>query len=180
MNQEPTLTTENQNNPSGQDFSREPQSNKVTVDFDNLVKVSGESKKPATEQAPGSAVKKPARGRNARRKKAAPRRSTPAVDEPVEETPQPFEIFDRELVKIFAGIIPFGIIVSLTKDKRYELTDHEKTYLAKYWDAVLMKYVPSILEEYGEEVTLVSAIAILLIQKSEILVVKDENRESPV
>lgn len=152
--------------------------NKVTVDFDNLVKVS--AKKTAPDQAPAPAVKKTTKARSSKRKRTASRRAAAAPDESFEEIPQPFEIFDRELVKIFAGLIPFSIIVYVTKNIRYELSDHEKTYLAKYWDAVLMKYVPSILEDYGEEVTLVSAIAILLIQKSEILKVKDETRESPV
>jgi len=105
------------------------------------------------------------------RKKKKPTAKSRAAGSGVIEEPEakPFEYFDKGLLKIVAGLIPFGILASFLGDSKYELTEQEKSYLARYWDDVFMKYLPDVLAEYGEETILLGAIGLLVIQKSDLL-----------
>jgi len=83
-----------------------------------------------------------------------------------EPEPKPFEYFDKQLLKIIAGMIPFAALASLFQNDKFLLTEPEKNYLAKYWDDVFMKYLPEVLAQYGEETVLIGAIGFLVVQKS--------------
>ena len=67
---------------------------------------------------------------------------------------------------IIAGMIPFSIIAASTGQQQYLLTDTEKQLLAPQWNAVINKYLPEMISEYGPEFALVGTIALLLVQKS--------------
>lgn len=176
MNQNQNTETATETKDSGETSS----SNKVTVDLDTLKKASDETKPSAGKGNGSDPVLGPRKPSRSKKRRRPARKSAAETGEGEEQTPQPFEILDKELLKIVAGMIPFGLIASFTQQKQYELSEHEKAYLAKYWDAVIMKYLPAILDEYGEEVTLMGAIGVLLIQKSGILEVvkKSENGEA--
>jgi len=159
----------------------------VTEEFDDLVKVAAgvtvseadipgggiesafERKKeafPVKEKKSVSTFKRTKKAPK-KKKKVAAKTSRVSGGGVVEEPEaKPFEYFDKALLKIVAGLIPFGLLVSFTGDSKYELTEQEKAYLARYWDDVLMKYLPDVLAEYGEESVLIGAIGLLVIQKS--------------
>lgn len=174
MEQNQKTQTETKSPASGQESST-----KVTVDLDTLKTASDEEKKQSKGNGSDPATG-PGKKLRSKKRRRPVRKSAADTGEGEEQITKPFEILDKELLKIVAGIIPFGLIASFTQQKQYELSDHEKAYLAKYWDAVIMKYLPAFLDEYGEEVTLIGAIGVLLIQKSGILEVvkKSENGEA--
>lgn len=101
------------------------------------------------------------------RKKKGTRRKKAVSKEPVPEPVYiPFSIIDKSLMNIIAGMIPFSILATFTKNDKYLLTFQEKETLALQWDAVAHKYIPDIIESYGCEVTLASTIGLFLVAKS--------------
>lgn len=106
--------------------------------------------------------------RSTRRKKYKKRTPTrkPVSGEQADETPKPFEVLDRSLCMMIAGLVPFGIVASFMQDSKWLLTDEEKLVLASQWDLVITKYLPDVIEEYGPEFSLVGIIGLYLVQKS--------------
>jgi hypothetical protein len=149
-------------------FSTEQENPKTTEQFDDLVQKTKHAKTPV----PSGTVKKTTRSK--KRRRAAPK-SKELEGEGEDLPPKPFEFFDRELMKMVAGMIPFAVLAWAMKAPEYLLTEAEKDYMAKYWDAVLMKHLPDVLEKYGEESMLFGAIGVLIIQKSEVLKVKTDD-----
>ncbi len=79
---------------------------------------------------------------------------------------KPFELIDREVVKVVAGVIPFAVIAMLLQDDRYLLNDREKDILAVQWDNLLRKRMPDIFNQFGPECSLGISIAMILIEKA--------------
>ena len=101
-----------------------------------------------------------------------------AVDEiPEDETPDtepaqakiPDHILHENLLKLISAMIPFSIMATVSGKKEYLLTDQEKKELAPMWEELIQKYLPDIIASYGIEFSLVSAIGIIVVQKSEII-----------
>jgi len=135
------------------------------VDEAKLIKVTTQTDTGEPEKI--SVKRKPSR-RSARKKsrRTSPKTiKTETVPDEIDEFP-PFSVLDRELCETIAGMIPFGILASVTKDNRYVATDMEKRMLAKHWDKVINKYVPDMVAEYAPEFSLLATIAGLVIQKS--------------
>ena len=76
---------------------------------------------------------------------------------------KPFQIFDKEDLKLAVSIVPFGLIAGLTKDKKWLLTEKEKNHLAPKVDKVITKYMPAFTYKYAEETELAFSIAAKLI-----------------
>ena len=79
---------------------------------------------------------------------------------------KPFELIDREVVKVVVGVIPFAVIAMLLQDDRYLLNDREKDILAVQWDNLLRKRMPDIFNQFGPECSLGISIAMILIEKA--------------
>jgi len=60
-------------------------------------------------------------------------------------------------------------MATVSGKKEYLLTDQEKKELAPMWEELIQKYLPDIIASYGIEFSLVSAIGIIVVQKSEII-----------
>lgn len=79
---------------------------------------------------------------------------------------KPFELIDREVMKAFAGIVPFSILAIALKDDRYLCNDHEKDVLAAQWDKYIRIRIPDVFDKYGPEYALGLTISMFLIEKS--------------
>jgi len=149
------------------------QSDNVTNDFEALVvlakteKVSGgeevniEPEKSKRKFKTSAAIRKKRRGYD---KKYKAKRDT----EKKSETPEiePFDIIDKDVMKVFAGVVPFAILAIFLKDNKFRCTDKEKEILAVQWDNLLNSRLPDIFENYGAEFTLGLTISMFLIEKS--------------
>ena len=67
---------------------------------------------------------------------------------------KPFEIINKDVMKVFAGLVPFGILAIALNDNKYRCTDQEKEVLAVQWDNLLNSRLPDIFESYGPECAL--------------------------
>jgi len=76
------------------------------------------------------------------------------------------EAFDKNLYNACANLIPFEVIVLVTGNKGYELTQSEKENLAPLWEAFFLKYLPGLyLLKCTEEIILMITIIGLVIKK---------------
>jgi len=81
----------------------------------------------------------------------------------------PYSIFNIELCKVVAGILPFTILSIVLHDEKLELTEDEKIRLAPLWDSVLEKHLPETIAKWSDELALASAISMLIIEKTNLL-----------
>ena len=79
---------------------------------------------------------------------------------------KPFEIINKDVMKVFAGVVPFGILAIVLKDNKFRCNDHEKEILAVQWDNLLRSRLPDVFESYGPECALGLTISMFLIEKS--------------
>jgi len=86
----------------------------------------------------------------------------------------PYTVFNISLCNTIAGIFPFLLLSIVLKDENYKLTDSEKFSLAPLWDSVLEKHLPEVIAKWSDEIALVTAISMLIIQKSNLLSIINE------
>ncbi len=79
---------------------------------------------------------------------------------------KPFELIDKEVMKAFAGVVPFGILAMFLKDDKYLCNDREKDILALQWDKYMRVRMPDVFDKYGPEWGLALPMCMILIEKS--------------
>jgi len=84
-------------------------------------------------------------------------------EEPEVEEYKPYQLFQKEDLRLAVSIIPFALLAGLFKDKKWLLDDSEKDYLAPKLDKVIMKYAPAVTTEYKEELDLAISLSVKII-----------------